>query len=280
MSQSNGTRVILIALTLFGSFAIGANLSVGLHEFGHALGIWFGGEQVTGFYWHPFRPSMVHFTFDRLTQRRAFFLYAWGGVVGGTFFSLALLGSAFLVRRGSAWWLIAFMTATLGLAVNGLYLFLGAIDPFGDAAALVYGLGHSRALLFVLGLPLVLGFLYLFPQVLGALGLKRADGFGYWLLVTEAGFLLYPMLMIFYTVVTDRGSSSLPQLLVVGLEYLGSFAVLCAGATALAYRGADTPGKTTVVPCWLRAWILLALAGLLVLTELVMVGIGFPSAIR
>jgi predicted Zn-dependent protease len=40
----------MIAWTLFGSSAVGMNLSSALHEFGHALGIWLGGEQVTGFY--------------------------------------------------------------------------------------------------------------------------------------------------------------------------------------------------------------------------------------
>jgi hypothetical protein len=266
----NSTTAI-IALTLFGSFAVGMNLSSALHEFGHAVGIWLAGAQVTGLYLTPFGASMVHYSFDRLTEKWPYFLYAWGGVIGGTAFSLAFLGSVCFARRGNIWWLIAMMTATTGLAINGLLLVLGSINPFGDASDLVYGLGNSRPFLFVVGFFLLIGFFYVFPRLVRGLGLKKGDGPLRWIVAVVSGFLLYFVFMAAHSFFV---STQVPPSPFTLLGYLLCLATLAMVAAAIAFHRADRDdgqSATNAVdePSWSRAGTLVVLGCLIVVAELV-----------
>lgn len=256
----------VIVLTLFASFSFGANFSTMLHESGHALGVKLGGANVIKFYMHPFKAGHVFFDFDPMARanRRVFLLYAWGGIVGGTIFSLLALTTSRLFKRGSSGWHMTFMTGILGLVLNGVYLVLGSIQPYGDTSDLVHILSVPRVLLFFVGLPMLAAAAWLFPKYILALGFDSDARFWRWLVPAEVGFLGYFLLMVGYNLFITHNSPGAPMI----LAFLGGFALLCAAGTAIAYVQRRKQRQQETFPSLVNGTVVLCAAVLMVMFEL------------
>jgi hypothetical protein len=262
----------VITFTLFAAACLAHNLAIAAHEFGHALGTWLGGGEVIEFVVNPLTTSHV-FAGPTFAKDYGYVLHTWGGVAFGTAIGVLCLIAASWFRRGTLCWIVLHLTGAISLLINGMYLTLGSVRPFGDAWALVHELNTPRLLLFLVGLPIVVAFMCVFPVSLRGIGLRRDDSFGKWFLITEIGLTGYA---IFFAIgqMLWRGegySSSASEFALL----IGATTILVLPVAAFSYwiarRRSDTSEPPTAEPTWLRAATIFALAlGLLVL-ELVIV---------
>jgi hypothetical protein len=265
-------RAPVIAFTLFAAACLAHNLSIAAHEFGHALGTWLGGGEVIEFVVNPLATSHVY-AGPEFSYEHGLALHTWGGVVFGTAIGILCLVAGSLFRRGTVCWIIFYFIGTVSLLINGMYLAMGSVRPFGDAWSLVNELNTPRAVLFVAGLPIVVAFMCVFPLFLRGIGLRGDDSFGKWLLVTEVGLVGYSLLFAIGQLVW-RGegySSSVSELALL----VGATSAFVVPVTAFAYwiarRRADASGFLTAEPTWLRAAMILVLAFVLLAVELAIV---------
>lgn len=115
-------RLFKSSLLLFGSFAIGFNLAIALHELSHAMAMWATGGTVERITLHPFSRSYTYYG----SQPKLPMLTASAGIVFGTLFALLLLVLVSRFRH-EPWFLIFIMTAIGGTANNGLYAIIDSI---------------------------------------------------------------------------------------------------------------------------------------------------------
>jgi hypothetical protein len=261
----------VIAFTLFAAALLAHNLSIAAHEFGHALGTWLGGGEVIEFVVNPLTTSHV-FAGPAFAKEYGYALHTLGGVVFGTAIGVLCLLAASWLRRGTLCWTVLHFTGTISLLINGAYLALGSVRPFGDAWSMVNELNTPRVILFLVGLPILVGFMCVFPQFLRGLGLRGDDPFARWLLITEIGLVGYSLAFAIGQMLWARqwNSTAASEL---GL-HVAATAVFAVPITAFAYwiarRRPDANEPPTSAPTWRRAATFLILAALLLATELML----------
>jgi hypothetical protein len=122
-------QILLIASTLALSW-LGMQA---VHELGHVLGAWAGGERVERVVLHPLAISRTDATHDRHPL-----LVVWGGPLAGV---LLPLGALVVTRwRLSRWSYLLRFIVGFCLVANGVYLSVGSFEGVGDAGDLLrYG---------------------------------------------------------------------------------------------------------------------------------------------
>ena len=119
-------QTLLIASTLVLSW-LGMQA---VHELGHVLGAWAGGETVGKVLLHPLTTSRTDASHDRHPL-----LVVWGGPIFGSVLPLLVLGITRLIRSGF-FYLFQFF-AGFCLVANGAYLALGSFDRVGDCGEML-----------------------------------------------------------------------------------------------------------------------------------------------
>jgi hypothetical protein len=160
------------------------------------------------------------------------------------------------------------MVTALALAHNGLYLSVGGIAPFADAAGMV-ALGVPRLLLFVCGVPLLAGFVVVMSRAIAMVGCHPSDSLWKWIAVVELGLLPLPALALVATLVApgqQHGATVLPMFL-WSATYAAGFAV-----AALRVRTTERDRKTDTESArlpqrWTVTLALLGCTALVILLE-------------
>jgi hypothetical protein len=101
-----------------------------VHELGHVLGAWGGGETVSKVVLHPLVISRTDASHDRHPL-----LVVWSGPILGSLLPLAVLGITRLLRSG-LFYLFQFF-AGFCLVANGGYVGVGSFGGVGDAGELM-----------------------------------------------------------------------------------------------------------------------------------------------
>jgi hypothetical protein len=268
-----GTRAAnapLMAFTLFAAACVAHNLSIAAHEFGHALGTWLGGGEVIEFVVNPLATSHVYAE-PEFAYEHGLALHTWGGVAFGTAIGVLCLVAASWLLRGTLFWIVLHFTGAISLLINGMYLAMGSVRPFGDAWSMVNELNTPRWIMFAVGLPVVVAFMCVCPAFLRGIGLRGSDLFAKWLLVAEIGLVAYSLYFAIGQSVWRREgySSSASELALL----VGATSVFVIPVTAFAYwiarRRSDASEPPTVAPSWRRAATIFALAAALLAAELV-----------
>lgn len=125
-------QVVLIGSTLLGSW-LGMEA---VHEFGHVLGAWLTGGQVSRVVLHPLTISRT----DLVDNPRPL-VVVWSGPLVGVLGPLLLWTVAGLVRV--SWEFVARFFAGFCLLANGLYLGVGSFGHVGDCGEM---LRHGSAM--------------------------------------------------------------------------------------------------------------------------------------
>src|SRR5689334_5558353 len=157
-------QTLLIASTLVLSW-LGMQA---VHELGHVLGAWLGGETVNKVVLHPLTISRTDTSHDRHPL-----LVVWGGPILGSLLPLVVLGITRLIRSG-VFYLFQFF-AGFCLVANGAYVGVGSFAAVGDAGDLMRH-GASRRTLTVFGLACMPLGLSLWNGLGPHYGLGRAGG--------------------------------------------------------------------------------------------------------
>jgi hypothetical protein len=139
-----------------------------VHEFGHVLGAWAGGEEVHRVVLHPLAISRTDATHDRHPL-----LVVWGGPLVGVLLPLGALAVMSLARSRYSYLLRFF--AGFCLVANGVYLGVGSFSGVGDAGDLLR-YGAPRWTLIVFGLVCVPAGLWLWHGLGPSFGLGEAKG--------------------------------------------------------------------------------------------------------
>jgi hypothetical protein len=139
-----------------------------VHELGHVLGAWAGGETVSKVALHLLVISRTDASHDRHPL-----LVAWGGPILGSLLPLVLLDTTRLIRSG-VFYLFQFF-AGFCLVVNGAYVGVGSFSGVGDAGDLMR-YGAPRWALIVFGLVCVPIGLFLWIGLGTHYGLGRSCG--------------------------------------------------------------------------------------------------------
>jgi hypothetical protein len=139
-----------------------------VHELGHVVTAWAGGESVRRVVLHPLSISRTDVSHDRHPL-----LVIWGGPVLGSLLPLAALGVSRLCRS-SKFYLFQFF-AGFCLIANGAYLSVGAFGGVGDAGDLLR-FGAPRWALIVFGLVCVPSGLFLWNGLGPHYGLGSETG--------------------------------------------------------------------------------------------------------
>jgi hypothetical protein len=139
-----------------------------VHESGHVVAAWAGGETVHRVILHPLAISRTDASHDRHPV-----LLTWGGPVLGSAFPLVAWGLAKLARW-PAFYLLQFF-AGFCLVANGCYLGVGSFSGAGDAGDLLR-YGSPRWLLIAFGLATAPLGLYIWNGLGPYYGLGEANG--------------------------------------------------------------------------------------------------------
>ena len=179
-------------LFLLGGFAIAYNLSIALHELGHAIMYPIAGEQMNEFVLNPFSWSWA-------SGERLNVTVLWGGVTLGLFLALIPWMLTYMIRS-SLFRFLSKILAACAFLINGIYLSMGAVFGFGDGGDLVFTGTHSA---FIIGL----GFLYILISFLFwsdlqlHMGMDGHTVFGRRALVVLGGIFPYMAVIFFYNLI-------------------------------------------------------------------------------
>jgi hypothetical protein len=160
----------------------------------------------------------------------------------------------------------ALMVAAFCLAHNGLYLSVGSLAPFSDAAGMI-GLGAARWLLFLLGIPLLVGFVFVLSAAITMVGFRPADSARKWVVFGEIGLLPLPAVMVIGTLVApgqQHGATALPMV-IWGVGYAVCFAIAAWRARSLVMARSGDVERVVLPQRWsvtvtLFTWVLLVIA--------------------
>jgi hypothetical protein len=215
-------------LTLLAGFVFGIYVAVFLHECGHALGAVLNGDKVYAIVMQIPAPA------GYVQASNSSPMNTWGGVIFGSLFSLVSMLFAYVLPATSMTRFAALMVTALCLAHNGLYLSVGAIAPFSDAAGMI-AYGAPRWLLFVLGIPLLIGFVITLSHTIGMIGLRPTDSLRKYIVIAELGLLPIPAIAVVAAVAQPggaHGATTLPMAL-WGAAYAAGFAIAAQRARSL-----------------------------------------------
>ena len=134
-------------LFFLGGFAIAYNLTIALHELGHAIMYPIAGERMIEFVLNPFSWSWA-------SGERLSVTVLWGGVTLGLFLALIPLMLTYKIRS-TLFRFLSKMLAACGFLINGVYLSMGAVFGFGDGGDLIFA-GTNSIFVVVLGLLYIL----------------------------------------------------------------------------------------------------------------------------
>ena len=261
---NRAASTLLLTVTLFGCLCVGTNLAVVLHEAGHAFGALLAGGEVYEITVHPFSGSQA--SYDVPDKDLAYFLGHGGGFVFGTLFGLILLLLAKIFQRGTALYLLAYTIGTWSM-LNGLYLAVGSIRPFGDVLLLIQ-LGIGKLPLGIAGALLVVTFFALFRDLLASVGLRQSDPYSKWVLVCEGAIL--PNLLavpVYHLLVSNTLNKSIIQSFIPFLVCI-TIVILIAATCGYLLRG-RTANIVTAKPQWQRAGIVCIIGFAVIVTELI-----------
>jgi hypothetical protein len=155
----------LLILSTLGLSWLGMQI---VHEAGHVLLAWIGGETVHRVILHPLAISRTDSSHDHHPL-----LVAWGGPALGALLPLVALGAAKLVRAGDSY-LFQFF-AGFCLITNGSYLGIGSFEGVGDAGDLIRH-GTPRGVLIAFGVVAVPLGLHLWNGLGPSFGLGNVEG--------------------------------------------------------------------------------------------------------
>jgi len=266
--------VLLMAVTLFGSYCLATNVAIALHELGHILGCWIGGGKPLGVVLGPQGVSGSYAARDLsfgFTRDYGYLAHLLGGFAFGILFGLLALALARLFQRGTAGWIACIMIGTMCVANNGGYLFFGGISPFDDVAGLIE-LGTPRWLLIVVGAMMLAAFLLLFARCLGGIGLRRDDPYWKWLATTELGVLFYLGFAVGLQMLWHP-----PVPVKIG-AVLAATPIALLVLASIAYQLRRTiPNAPTVEPSWWKADLISAWGVLFVIAEMLFFSYDFDA---
>lgn len=263
--------MFLIGFTLFASYGFAANVAIGLHELGHAVGCWLAGGRVLGLYLAPQGYTLSYaardFSVEYATSHGHLILVAGGPLLGAAFGVVFLL-AARLFQRGAIGWIATHAVGTWCVGNNGAYLFLGSLFPFGDALTLAE-LGVPRWGLFLAGLPLVIIFLVLFASFLQGIGLRHEDSYFRWAVTVEAGLLMYLALVVAARLLWPPNGQRLVTATDALLMALSPVAILILATAAYLFRRVGHQHHdAATVPRWPKAGAVFMLGVLFIAVEL------------
>ena len=141
-----------------------------IHEAGHALLAWAGGETVHRVVLHPLAISRTDSSHDHHPL-----LVIWGGPAIGVLLPLIVLGVARLARAGVGVSDLFQTFAGFCLIANGLYLGVGSFQGIGDAGDLIRH-GTPRSVLIAFGVVAVPLGLFFWNGIGPSFGLGHAEG--------------------------------------------------------------------------------------------------------
>ncbi len=235
-------RRLRASLLLMGSFAFGYNAATYLHELGHALAAWGGGDAVQRIVIHPFSWSYTYYA-DTPNHPA---LVSGAGVIFAALAGACVLAICWSWR--GFWAVLVTMTAVCALIDNGVYLVVdGILRAGGDATSLIE-LGLPAGLVMGLGLVVAAAGATVAALRMHHVGLGAGDGAWSRILVLEAGIAPYLVAMLAYHLATNPGQMT-PWLVyvVIGLAML---AVLGAVSAVLAMRVPWLRRQPAAEPAW------------------------------
>jgi hypothetical protein len=251
------------SLLLLGSFSIGYNIAMALHELGHVLAMWATGGSVTRITLSPFYKSFTYFgsdpTFPLVT--------AWAGVLFGS--TIGLLCLVCFWRWRSPWILAIMMTGLCAIAVNGLYLTIDAALLAGGDATDIIDSGTPRLFVLLVGVSLIVLGLTIGYLLLPRMGLTSTDGALARLTILECGVGPYLVAMIVYQIHRNRGE------IWEWLTYVMAGIVMLAGiaiGSVLIDKWWSVGRRASIVPTWSAAISSLVGAAIILGVELLAFG--------
>jgi hypothetical protein len=206
-------------LIVLGAFVFSYNLSMVVHEVGHAITLTATGGELGSIEISPFSWSWARYRFNPEPMATS-----WGGFLWQTICGLAVF--CLLWITASRWSFFGGMFAVISLAAAGIYMLMGAILNIGDSGALMR-MGVSPAVLIAIAAVLLLLMLP-FTITLGPL-LNVGKGKTPFIatVATLSPILLYLLAMAVYNWMRDAGD------LVLWLGSVGAGAVLVALAAVI-----------------------------------------------
>ena len=195
ISKNNSCKTILL---LFGSFAIGYNVAVALHELGHAVAMWVTGGQVERITLNPFSTSYTHYASKSIYP----IFTSVAGLAFGTIFAVLLLVMAGLLRKQYLVLLLLVTTIVAGIQ-NGLYAIVDSLVSGGGDATYLIELGVSQSVIIGIGVLLVGSSIVLAVLGLRFIVFQTNDSLSKRILLLEAGMLPYLIGLVVYQVICD-----------------------------------------------------------------------------
>jgi hypothetical protein len=251
-------RLFRLSLLLFGSFAIGLNLAIALHELGHAIAMWTTGGIVDRITLNPFSWS---YTYYGSTPKNPIYTSS-AGVVIGTLSALFLTTLAWR-SRSQPWSLIFIMTGIVATAQNGLYLLLDSLLPSGGDASHLIRYGLPASLTIGAGILLLVGSLFLSLAALWPIGFGPKHAFLKRTLVLEAGIFPYLLAIVVYQFIynpQEIGRFTISAVCGAVLIFL-----IAGFSHLLQSRFQHPPADDSYDPSWIYTCFIVAL-GILVIT--------------
>lgn len=248
-------------LVLLGGFALAYNLTIALHELGHATTVLIGGGAVQQFVLNPFSWSWnlgqnipdIRFT-------------AWGGVTFGLAFTLFPLVFLHWIRSNTGRFLLKLLAAC-GLLINGIYLLAGVMGGFGDGGELAR-LGVAKGWVIMLGAAYLAASFVPWSNLQSHLGLDARTSYPARLRVMLGGITPYMLAILVYNAVFNPGQMAIwGGFAVAGMALAGLFALIGHGYSRLRPDN-EAEGRTIASP-----GVLMIAGTLVILTEFLVFGI-------
>jgi hypothetical protein len=253
-----------ISLFLLGSFSIGYNAAVAVHELGHALSLWATGGSVAGITLEPFSKS---FTYYGSPPYYPLFT-AWAGVVFSSWVGLLLL--VCLWSRRGFWTFPLMMTGLCAIAVNGLYLTIDSLLLTGGDATDIILYGTARPLVLAAGISLTLLSLIVGYLLLSRFVLTPTDGALTRLIILGGGVGPYLIVMLIYQIYYDQGE--ITQWLIYVAAGILILVAIAFGSTFIDRWGLLREQLKNNVPTWTAVVVSLGLAVIFLAVEMIAFG--------
>jgi hypothetical protein len=252
------------SLFLLGSFAIGYNAAVAVHELGHALSLWITGGAVARITLAPFSKSFTYYG-----SLPAFPLFtAWAGLAFSSAVGLLLLACFWTWR--SFWNFPLMMIGLCAMAVNGLYFTIDSLLLAGGDATHIILLGTPRPLVLAVGTGLTLLCLIVGYLLLSRFVLAPTDGALWRLIILGGGVGPYLIAMLLYQIYYNQGE--ITQWLIYITTGILVLAAIACGSTLIDKWRSPWERPKNRVPTWTTTAIILGLAIIFLAAEMIVFG--------